>query len=186
MFLRTGSLSHPRHAAAPLLTVAAFVIGIAAATAVGPLLAETPRAQARLGAAGRAPAPAAARSRPVPGGYPAEVLRVIDGDTFVARVRVWPGLAITTRVRLRGIDAPELHARCREEWVKAQAARDALARLLAEGRVGIAAVGQDKYGGRVDATASTRRTADVSQAMLAGGFARPYAGGRRRGWCRHS
>ncbi len=45
-----------------------------------------------------APANAALRS-----GHPAEVLRVFDGDTFEARVRVWPGMDITTRVRLRAM-----------------------------------------------------------------------------------
>src|ERR1700758_2669384 len=58
--------------------------------------------------------------------YPAEVLRVIDGDTFEARVRVWPGLDVDTKVRLRDIDAAELHARCPDELAKAQAARTAL------------------------------------------------------------
>jgi endonuclease YncB( thermonuclease family) len=42
-----------------------------------------------------------------PGAHLAEVLEVLDGDTFDARVHVWPGLDITIRVRLRGIDAPE-------------------------------------------------------------------------------
>ncbi len=58
---------------------------------------------------------------------------------------------------LRVIDAPELHARCDNERVKAMAARDALTRLLAEGSIGISRVGQDKYGGRVDADVSTAR-----------------------------
>lgn len=48
---------------------------------------------------------------------------------------------ITTRLRPRGIDAPELHARCDDERVKALAARDALIRLLAEGAVGISRAG---------------------------------------------
>jgi endonuclease YncB( thermonuclease family) len=50
--------------------------------------------------------------------YPARVVRVIDGDTFEARVRVRPGLEVTTRVRLRRIDAPELHARCASEFLR--------------------------------------------------------------------
>jgi endonuclease YncB( thermonuclease family) len=116
-------------------------------------------------------------------GHPAEVLRVIDGDTFVARVRIWPGMDVTTRVRLRGIDTPELRARCESEREGALAARDALARILAQGGVGVAEVGQDKYGGRVNASVSTARTDDVSEAMIAGGFARRYSGGRRRSWC---
>ena len=117
------------------------------------------------------------------GAYGAEVLRVLDGDTFEARVRVWPGIDITTRVRLRGIDAPEMRARCPQERTKAEAARDALAAMLAQGDVRVSRVGLDKYGGRIDADAATRQTPDVSAAMLAKGLARPYGGGRRESWC---
>ncbi len=115
--------------------------------------------------------------------YPAEVVRVIDGDTFAARVRVWPGLNVDTKVRLRNIDAPELHARCADELVKAQAARAALETILAAGGVTISRVGIDKYGGRVYALVATRDTADVSTALLNGGWARSYDGGRRGSWC---
>jgi endonuclease YncB( thermonuclease family) len=115
--------------------------------------------------------------------HPAEVLRVIDGDTFEARVHVWPGLDITTKVRLRGIDAPELKARCPAERMMAEAARDALRDLLAEGAVGVSGVTLDKYGGRVVADAATRSTASVSAELLAKGYARRYGGGRRLGWC---
>ena len=115
--------------------------------------------------------------------YPAEVMRVIDGDTFEARVRVWPGLDVSTKVRLRNIDAPELHARCADELAKAQASRAALETMLAAGGVTVSRVGIDKYGGRVDALVATRDTADVSAALLSGGWARSYDGGRRGGWC---
>jgi endonuclease YncB( thermonuclease family) len=115
--------------------------------------------------------------------YPAEVVRVIDGDTFEARVRVWPGLDVSTKVRLRNIDAPELHARCADELVKAQASRAALETMLAVGGVTVSRVGIDKYGGRVDALVATRDTADVSAALLSGGWARGYDGGRRGSWC---
>ncbi|MEI9805982.1 MAG: thermonuclease family protein [Pseudolabrys sp.] len=117
------------------------------------------------------------------GGHAAEVVRVLDGDTFEARVRIWPGMEVTTRVRLRGIDAPEMHARCDDERVNAVAARDALAGLLNEGSVGISRIGQDKYGGRVDADVSTARTPDVSAVLLERGLARRYDGGRRESWC---
>jgi hypothetical protein len=42
----------------------------------------------------------------------AELLRVIDGDTIEVRARIWLGLDLTTRVRLSGIDAPELDGAC--------------------------------------------------------------------------
>ena len=44
---------------------------------------------------------------------PSMSIRTIDGDTFEARVHLEPGLDLNTRVRLRGIDAPELKASCR-------------------------------------------------------------------------
>jgi endonuclease YncB( thermonuclease family) len=160
-----------------LLAAAAFVAGLTTGALIAP------------GTASRSPEPGV----PAPAKYapaavmravhPAEVLRVLDGDTFEARVRIWPGTDVTTKVRLRGIDAPEMRARCEEERVKAQAARDALTRILNEGAVGISHVGQDKYGGRVDADVSTSRTSDVAAAMLDAGMARSYSGGRRESWC---
>jgi endonuclease YncB( thermonuclease family) len=130
------------------------------------------------------PAPAISQyPQSVLGTHPAEVLRVLDGDTFEARVRVWPGLEITTKVRLRGIDAPELKAHCAEERAKAENARDALATMLAEGGVAVGHVGLDKYGGRVLAEAATRSTPDIGSAMLTKGLARAYSGGRRESWC---
>jgi endonuclease YncB( thermonuclease family) len=115
--------------------------------------------------------------------YQAEVLRVIDGDTFEARLHIWSGFEITTKVRLRAIDAPELHARCAREYLKAEAARAALQRLLSVGSVTVSQVAPDKYRGRIDATVATRETPDVSAALLKGGFARSYDGGRREPWC---
>ncbi len=157
---------------APLLAAACFAAGLTAGALIAPVAANHPVEAAP------AAQPALMRS-----GHPAEVIRVLDGDTFEARVRVWPGMDVTTRVRLRGIDAPEMHARCDDERVKAEAARDALAALLKEGGVGISNIRQDKYGGRVDADVSTAATSDVSAALFNGGYARRYAGGKRQGWC---
>jgi endonuclease YncB( thermonuclease family) len=108
---------------------------------------------------------------------------VIDGDTFEARVQVWPGLTVTTKVRLRGIDAPEMTARCARERSKAEAARATLQSIFADGDLTVLRVGLDRFGGRVIAQAATRRTGDVSAALIGQGVARAYAGGRRDGWC---
>lgn len=112
-----------------------------------------------------------------------EVLRTVDGDTFDARVALWPGLELNTRVRLRGIDAAELHASCDAEFQKADAATKALRAMLAEGGVAIFNIGPDKHSGRVVADVATRRTPNVSSALIASGHARVYLGGRRQGWC---
>lgn len=113
---------------------------------------------------------------------PVDVVRTIDGDTFLARVHQRDGRDLVARVRLRGIDAPEMKASCRDELDKAEAATEALRNLLGQGGVTIYNLGTEKYG-RVLADVATRRTTNVSAAMLAGGYARSYNGGHRDGWC---
>ncbi|MGL3105574.1 thermonuclease family protein [Bradyrhizobium sp. BR 1432] len=116
---------------------------------------------------------------------PIEVIRTIDGDTFLARVHPRNGGHLVVRVRLRGIDAPELKASCQDELNKAEAATDALRNLLGQGDVTISNLGPDKYG-RILADVATRRTANVSATLLAGGYVRSYNGGHRDGWCARS
>jgi len=112
----------------------------------------------------------------------AQVLRVVDGDTFDASARIWLGQAIEVRVRIMGVDAPELHARCDEERGRAEAARDFLVRRIEGGEVMLSAVRYDKYGGRVDAVVADAN-GDVARALLKAHLARPYEGGHRTGWC---
>ncbi len=168
-----------------LLAVAAgiFAVGFAAgATLRAPVMQHPTRADSASALMpGRDGVPASSPNPQL--AYPVDVLRTIDGDTFEARVRVWPGTEVSTKVRLRNIDAPELHARCAGELAKAQAARAALETMLAAGGVTVSQVGIDKYGGRIDARVATHDTADVSAALLNGGFARSYDGGRRGSWC---
>jgi endonuclease YncB( thermonuclease family) len=169
--LKHGRLS----GSVPMLAAACFAAGLTIGALVAP---GTLRNELTA-----MPAPAATPNASLRSGHPAEVLRVLDGDTFEARVRIWPGMDITTRVRLRGIDAPEMSARCAEERTKAEAARDALQRLLNEGSVAVSRIGQDKYGGRVDADVSAARTNDVATSLMERGLVRRYAGGKREGWC---
>lgn len=115
------------------------------------------------------------------GVYLALVLLVTDGDTFRARIEVWPSVEVVTAVRLRGIDTPELRGKCVAERERAIAARERL-RALLTGRVTIEAVEPDKYSGRVDARVMANGQ-DVAAVLVAEGLARPYAGGTRQGWC---
>jgi endonuclease YncB( thermonuclease family) len=173
MFLAPRPLTLPRDGSLWLLAAAVFAAGLTIGVFLG---------SDKVG--GTIPAaPSVATEAGLRAGYPAEVLRVFDGDTFEARVRIWPGTDVTTKVRIRGIDAPEMKARCEEERLKAVAARDTLSLLLQQGGVAISNVGQDKYGGRVDADVSTRQVASVSETMLTRGLARSYGGGKRESWC---
>ena len=112
----------------------------------------------------------------------AQVVRVLDGDTFDASARIWLGQAIEIRVRIMGIDAPELRARCDAERERAEAARDFLARRIEGNEVKLTSVRYDKYGGRVDAAVADE-SGDIARAMLKARLARSYEGGRRASWC---
>ena len=119
---------------------------------------------------------------PFDGPVEAHVVRVVDGDTFEASAQIWLGQAIDIRVRILGIDAPELHARCDDERVRAEAARDYLAQRIEGGEVRLSAVRYDKFGGRVDAKVADHG-GDIAAAMLKAHLARAYEGGRRGTWC---
>ena len=111
------------------------------------------------------------------------MLDVLDGDTFIARAKVWPGHAVTVRVRIRGIDAPEMRARCEAEKIAAWRAKEMLAGLVAEGPVAILNIGGGKYYGRVLADVAGANGEDVASVLLRLRHVRRYDGGRREGWC---
>lgn len=125
--------------------------------------------------------PAAAET--FPGPVSATVLRVLDGDTFVAEARLWPGHVLTVNVRLRGIDAPEMRARCAGEREAAERARDLLGAMIGGREIRISNIAGAKYYGRVLADAATAEGRDVAPAMIELEAARPYRSGKRGGWC---
>jgi endonuclease YncB( thermonuclease family) len=188
--LSFAALANPRRGNAWLVVCVLLGLGVIAGEFVNPNLLPHPKATSAYrpyGDSGRQVFADQVLADKTPANtrvYAAEVVRIIDGDTFVARMQTAPGRDVETRVRLRSIDAAELHARCSKELRLALAARAALQRLLADGRVTLSCVGPDKYPGRIDANVATRGTNDISAAMLSGGFARAYDGGRRGSWCR--
>lgn len=125
---------------------------------------------------------AGAHTENLTGPVEARILRVLDGDTFEAEARVWPGHSVRVNVRIRGIDAPEIKSRCGAERRAALEARAALSELLGE-RVSLWNIGSAKYYGRVLADVETAEGTPVVPFMLSRGLARPYEGGRRAGWC---
>ncbi len=126
--------------------------------------------------------PAAAADR-VRGPIEAEVVRVIDGDTVAVRAHIWLGLDMDTHIRLAGVDAPEMHARCESEHVLAIKARDLVVRTLAAGHATLTDIKPDKYGGRVVARMITPDGRDLSALLLKAGLGHPYFGGHKPPWC---
>lgn len=108
---------------------------------------------------------------------------IFDGDTFSARVNLENGADISVRVRIRNIDAPEIHGECKEEIEMANLARDRLSELLPKGTtVGLSNIKDDKYLGRIDALVSLNGR-DVGEIMMDEELAREYNGGKRMSWC---
>lgn len=99
----------------------------------------------------------------------------LDGDTLI---RHRDGM----RVRLVGIDAPEIHARCPAEAILAERAKLRLATLLISGDVTFDWLGLDRYRRQLARVRVDGR--NVAPLMIGEGLARAYDGrGRRGGWC---
>lgn len=117
--------------------------------------------------------------------FAATAIRVIDGDTFACdltaridgRVSV---LFADERVRLLGIDAPEVTGHSRE---RGDESRKALASLLATGPVEVRTSERDNFGRRL-ASVYAGPVGDgrvfVNDRMVSLGFARAWDGGRRK------
>ncbi len=120
---------------------------------------------------------------PLPGPIPAELIRVVDGDTVDVRARIWLGQAVETRVRIAGVDAPELRGGCDAEKAVARRARERLETILASGPVALHEVRFGKFAGRVVARVVTASGVDPAPLLVAEGLARAYDGDARDPWC---
>ena len=115
---------------------------------------------------------------PIEGPVEAELISIIDGDTLLVEARPWPQHRVTVLVRIRGIDAPELKAKCETARRAAIRAKERLADL-AHGRIRLSNIAGDKYFGRVVADVATGNAEDVGSSLLAQGLVRAYDGGHR-------
>lgn len=106
---------------------------------------------------------------------------VPDGDTLIIGTR---------RIRIIGIDAPELHpARCPAEAEKGEAAAQALLALINQGPFTLAGpmpVVRDEYGRELRHLLRARPDGSVQSIaddLVATGTVRPYLHGGRDSWC---
>jgi endonuclease YncB( thermonuclease family) len=116
---------------------------------------------------------------PVAGPVDADLIAVVDGDTLLVEARPWPQQKVTVLVRIRGIDAPELKAKCDADRRAALRAKQRLVDL-AVGRIRLSNIAGDKYFGRVVADVSIDNVEDIGSSLLAQGLVKTYDGGRRK------
>ena len=119
----------------------------------------------------------------ITGPIEARILDVVDGDTIVVKARIWLGQDVETRVRLVGVDAPELKGACERERALAVAARDFVRARVGAAAVVLTDVRYGKYAGRVLARVRAPGGEDLSAALIAAGLGRAYGGRTRAPWC---
>jgi endonuclease YncB( thermonuclease family) len=113
----------------------------------------------------------------IDGPVKALVVKVIDGDTVLVDAIPWPDHKISTYVRLRGIDAPELKSKCPAFREAAIRARSELAALMqGQQTVLLTAISGDKYFGRVVADLALENGTRPAEQLLEIGLAEPYGG----------
>lgn len=107
----------------------------------------------------------------IAGPLAAQVERVIDGDTFEARVAVRIDQEVVVSIRLADVDAPELsRAACPAEKERALKAKAFTAGFLS-GRAILTGIRHDKYAGRALAYVANDSGADLGEALIAAGLA---------------
>ncbi|MCD2178490.1 thermonuclease family protein [Rhizobium sp. C1] len=118
--------------------------------------------------------------RQIRGPIAADVLRVLDGDTVEVRAYPWPQQSVDVLVRLRGIDAPEIHSKCETEREKAEIARNRLSSMIGEQKhVLLTDIDGDKYFGRVVANLGLQDGEDAASTLILENLVLPYDGGHK-------
>jgi endonuclease YncB( thermonuclease family) len=113
----------------------------------------------------------------------AKLLRVIDGDTVLVKAYIWPSQTIETKVRIAGINAPELHAKCEEEKQKAVEAKKYLEKNLSK-NLYLHNLKWGKYAGRVIATVTDDNDHNIFDEMIEKKMVVRYSGkSKRKSWC---
>lgn len=123
---------------------------------------------------------ASARQGVIAGPVEAEIIRVIDGDTVLVAAKPWPSQSITTYVRLRGIDAPEMKDRCPAMRDAAHRAHEALTNLLENSpSIFLTEISGDKYYGRILADVRLPNGDDPADKLMQSGLVVRYDGGKK-------
>ena len=115
---------------------------------------------------------------------PAYIKEVHDGDTIHALVRREDFIRnefVTIKLRLDGIDTPELKSKIEGEKEAAVLAADAVKELVEHKKVYVRLVKHDKYGGRFDAKLRyTQGGIDLNSVMITAGHAYAYHGAKKK------
>jgi len=112
---------------------------------------------------------------------PARITDVYDGDTVTAVYMINTKTPFLTKIRLDGIDTPEIRTRNLAEKTAGLLVRDHVIKLLLEQMVQIKIIDWDKFGGRIIGRIY-RDDKDISAELIKLGLAKAYDGGKKEDW----
>jgi len=114
--------------------------------------------------------------------YTAKIINIVDGDTFDVEIDLGFHIKLIQRVRLDGVDTPELNSSDVETRQRARLAKAFIINLDSP-NVSLETVkSKDKYGrylAKVTYQNSEGMYVDLAGELIEKGFAVPYAGGKR-------
>jgi endonuclease YncB( thermonuclease family) len=116
----------------------------------------------------------------IDGPVSARIIRIIDGDTLLVAATPWPQQTMEVYVRIRGIDAPEMHSSCpaiRKAGLDARSALEQMTSGIAD--IKLTEISGDKYFGRILANVTFADGRNPAQDLLTEGLVRAYDGGRK-------
>lgn len=132
------------------------------------------------------PALAWAQKQPQGVTYPAQILRISDGDTIVISAPFLPApLKPELAVRIFGVDTPEKghRAQCPQEAQRGEMASAFTKQAVAQAQQRqVTLYSWDKFGGRVLGDIILNGQS-LRSMLIANGFAREYYGEAKQSWC---
>ena len=136
------------------------------------------------------PTVAFAQKTPQGATYPAQILRVTDGDTVVIAAPFLPApFKPELAIRVFGVDTPEkgFRAQCPQEAQRGEAASAFTKKAIestaaAGGKFHVTMYGWDKFGGRVLGDIIVNGQS-VRAGLIQNGLAREYYGDAKQSWC---
>jgi micrococcal nuclease len=108
--------------------------------------------------------------------YKAKLIRIIDGDTIDAEIEVGFDIYVRKRIRLWGINAPEIRSRDKDEVRAGKEAYRRLAAILAlsDGEFDIITHGDGKHGRCLGEIFVKEHNESVNQVLINEGLAKKY------------
>lgn len=113
---------------------------------------------------------------------PDQVTSIYDGDTITVELD-----GVREKVRVVGVDTPELRTKCQSEKVLARRAKELTVATIRQGKViELKAIkrNRDRYGRLLRSVIIDGK--DLADTLIQEGLGREYHGGKRVSWCVNS